>query len=808
MIETTVQRAVPLLFFKAVTKKKVWIPGYTKRNGTVVLGHYATVNVSVDHDEQKVVAGNGSFSQKEAHKKLSKEDWFHELPHDHKHAVLLKEATKIQQAASVAAQGSKFRKKILAGTQPGPAEWKAYDSLPADKKKVLDDEIAAAGKKSLDVFAAGYAGFLAANPPTEATAPVTPASFEAPAPTVVAAAPIEPEAVEPAEDVTKMTGYRSDAQVAAAKKRAAEARQVDPERDSLLTAIAKLGGIKRADAKSQFGYGDNDMKGVRVGIKPVFSHKGLSLERMGEALHELGYLTGDEHGRFDGRELEEHISNSLGGAHHFTPQGYAHKAEKDYTEQYQELTSQDAAESGFDDLPAEAQSLIEEQQDEYQGFSADDYAYYASLGSMGSMAGTPSQEQLDFGAEGTGHGSFDQADDAARGTQESAVVREPGQDDDEPRSVGSDFGDAPTFRIPAPPSEATAPQVSESATPEKPMKNYGWDSVKLSDAYSLKELEKLRQQVTAQHANPRNAEGRYLENGHPTLYLYDKKGRQKLEKIAMAVYHKTKDGHKDGSVEKSLSLGGPSRKVIAAACVETFMKAARPDGWKEPTAAQAAAGNYQKPRVKWNGLDIAIENPAGSTRKGDGWQTTMKHDYGYVCGSQGVDGDGVDVYLGPALDAATSVYVVHQRQAGDWDTYDEDKAMIGFASQDEARAAYLQHYDDPRFLGPITAMPVDEFVSKVRATKGNPAMIKCLFIKSAKLSESMRESIGTEGSKHREDMPADAFLEGAEKKYPIKTKEGDKWVYSPKLLEAAAARARMQGRDDLAKRADDIRAKL
>jgi hypothetical protein len=140
--------------------------------------------------------------------------------------------------------------------------------------------------------------------------------------------------------------------------------------------------------------------------------------------------------------------------------------------------------------------------------------------------------------------------------------------------------------------------------------------------------------------------------------------------------------------------------------------------------------------------------------------------------------------------------------------YDEDKAMLGFASEDEARAAYLQHYDDPRFLGPITAMPVDEFVAKVRATKGNPAMIKTLFLKSVKLSDSMRESIGEAGSRHREDMPADAFLEGAERKYPVKTKEGGTWVYSKKLLEAAAARARMQGRDDLVKRADDIRAKL
>lgn len=152
------------------------------------------------------------------------------------------------------------------------------------------------------------------------------------------------------------------------------------------------------------------------------------------------------------------------------------------------------------------------------------------------------------------------------------------------------------------------------------------------------------------------------------------------------------------------------------------------DGWRPPTPAQAEAGNYKKPRVKWNGLEIAIENPAGSVREGKGWRTKMKYDYGYVRRSEAVDGDEVDVYLGPDLETAPMVYVVHQRKYGDWKAYDEDKCMLGFPSEKSAREAYLQHYDDPRFLGPITAMPVDEFVAKVRATRDKPAMIKALVL--------------------------------------------------------------------------------
>lgn len=143
-----------------------------------------------------------------------------------------------------------------------------------------------------------------------------------------------------------------------------------------------------------------------------------------------------------------------------------------------------------------------------------------------------------------------------------------------------------------------------------------------------------------------------------------------------------------------------------------------------PTPAQAEAGNYKKRRVQWAGLEIAIENPVGSVREGRGWCTKMKNAYGYICRSEAVDGDEVDVYLGPDMDGADTVYVVHQRKAGDWKAYDEDKAMLGFPSEAAARAAYLAHYDDERFLGPITAMPVAEFVAKVKATREKPAMIK------------------------------------------------------------------------------------
>lgn len=167
----------------------------------------------------------------------------------------------------------------------------------------------------------------------------------------------------------------------------------------------------------------------------------------------------------------------------------------------------------------------------------------------------------------------------------------------------------------------------------------------------------------------------------------------------------------------------------------------------EPTIAQKEAGNYAKRKVGWRGMEISIENESGSFRRGtnrDGvsWEQRMSHPYGYLRETEGVDGDHVDVFVGPNMESDT-VHVVHARKINRWDEYDEDKCMIGFNSQDEARDAFLANYSDPRFLGPITSMPADEFLTKVKATKDNPAMIKAeqlsLFASTVQVAGSVKK---------------------------------------------------------------------
>ena len=155
----------------------------------------------------------------------------------------------------------------------------------------------------------------------------------------------------------------------------------------------------------------------------------------------------------------------------------------------------------------------------------------------------------------------------------------------------------------------------------------------------------------------------------------------------------------------------PSSVALAAARAATSPANALP----EPTEAQKEAGNYPKGHVTLDGLDIAIENPAGSRRRPE-WPP-LTHTYGYFKGSLGRDKDHVDVFLGPEAEQPSQYYVVDQIDPKTG-RFDEHKVMMGFASEDAARDAYLSNYE-PGWagLGAITAMTPDEFKVFIRDKK-------------------------------------------------------------------------------------------
>lgn len=140
-------------------------------------------------------------------------------------------------------------------------------------------------------------------------------------------------------------------------------------------------------------------------------------------------------------------------------------------------------------------------------------------------------------------------------------------------------------------------------------------------------------------------------------------------------------------------------------------------------------------RMNVLGMKISIENRAGSVRRGkdeDGasWKTVMVNPYGYIRGTMGVDGDHLDVFIGPELlkmkrtrgkqGEFDKVWIVHQKQKGKR-AYDEDKVMLGYRTKEEAVSAYKRHYDDPEaFLGPISECSLDDFKDMIKDTKENP----------------------------------------------------------------------------------------
>lgn len=139
-----------------------------------------------------------------------------------------------------------------------------------------------------------------------------------------------------------------------------------------------------------------------------------------------------------------------------------------------------------------------------------------------------------------------------------------------------------------------------------------------------------------------------------------------------------------------------------------------------PTEGQKEAGNYKKGHVRIDGYDITIEQPKGSVRRGtdaDGkqWEQTMNNTYGYIRGTEGVDGDHIDIFLSDNPTEG-NVYVVDQVNPDG--SFDEHKVMYGFNSADEARNAYLSNYEEGwQGLGTITEVSKDEFKKWVNSSK-------------------------------------------------------------------------------------------
>lgn len=216
----------------------------------------------------------------------------------------------------------------------------------------------------------------------------------------------------------------------------------------------------------------------------------------------------------------------------------------------------------------------------------------------------------------------------------------------------------------------------------------------------MKKLQGMERAYTKQSLLPNSSEWHLAE--HPTdvpdLLPTQGKSDANLETSEKTVSDRKVNNsatEKQGSGQESSLQPSDNKREQT---VQTAVEAASAQVNTEPTPAQAEAGNYKKGHVTIGEFDITIENPAGSVRKGvdaDGkeWSTTMANTYGYIKGTEGVDGDHIDVFLHSDMDQwnGRKVFVVDQTNRDG--SFDEHKVMLGFNDKDEAMTAYLANYD-------------------------------------------------------------------------------------------------------------------
>lgn len=89
---------------------------------------------------------------------------------------------------------------------------------------------------------------------------------------------------------------------------------VDDTQDTLFAAIAKLGGMNKAEVVGTWGIDEADAPQSGVFGKPVWRlNGGLSIDGMAELLAQYGYLPLDESGRYDLADFKEKFATSAAG---------------------------------------------------------------------------------------------------------------------------------------------------------------------------------------------------------------------------------------------------------------------------------------------------------------------------------------------------------------------------------------------------------------------------------------------------------------------------------------------------------------
>jgi len=97
--------------------------------------------------------------------------------------------------------------------------------------------------------------------------------------------------------------------------------------------------------------------------------------------------------------------------------------------------------------------------------------------------------------------------------------------------------------------------------------------------------------------------------------------------------------------------------------------------------------------VDFQGLKVHIDRPKGFKMegvddKGVPWTRIYSTDYGYLRGSQGGDGDSLDVFVGPNKKSSRVFWARQVRPDGSFDEY---KVFLGYPDKASATKVYKEH---------------------------------------------------------------------------------------------------------------------
>ncbi len=146
-----------------------------------------------------------------------------------------------------------------------------------------------------------------------------------------------------------------------------KSKSIDPERDTMAQAIAKMGGVSSESARSRLRLAPEELSIRGKGVLRVFTSGGKTMDEIGAAMADLGYVERDENGKHDQRDFEDKLAELAGGNDIMTPQGMMIRAEENARAAFEQAGAQsgqdfdaveDMADAAADEVEAHIVSTI------------------------------------------------------------------------------------------------------------------------------------------------------------------------------------------------------------------------------------------------------------------------------------------------------------------------------------------------------------------------------------------------------------------------------------------------------------------